>query len=182
VVIDDHDIDAAFAQPRDLLHRRGPAVDRDEYGGPMLLHAALHTVLAEPVTLLHAQRQKRFHHSAQPPQDASQQCRGGDAVHIVVTENHHAFTGRDGPRDALRGLAQIGEQERIAQRLQARIEKRAHLLRVAMASLPQKRRDLAMEIVRAGQLERLSRGSVVQPSLAQGAEVVVHGRHHDNWK
>ena len=168
VVIDDDCVDSSLPQPRDLRERGGAAIDGDKQPGPVLLHATLDAVLAEAVALLHPEREERFHLRAEAAQDAPEQGAGGDAVDVVVAEDDDALLRGDGLENAVGGAAQVGEQERIAERLQARLEEGADLLGRAVAALPEQRGDLRMEIERPGKDERLGRGPPDESSVGRG--------------
>ena len=169
VVVDNEHVDALLAQPRDLLHRRGAAIDCDKDGRFVLLDAPLDAVLAQAVALLHAQRQEGVHVRAEPPQDAPQERAGGDAIDIVIAEDDHLFPRGDALENPLGRAAQIGQHKGIPERLQPRVEKCADLLRLAITALPQERRDLRVEIQYPRELQRPGLGRGLHPAFAEGA-------------
>ena len=175
-MVDHDDVDPARREPRDRLDRRGAAIDREEQLRRVLLDAAFHAVPRESVAFLHPQRQEgRDVARAEPAQHAGQQRGRGDAIHVIVAEDDDALLRGDRRLDALRRAPQSGEHERIAERLQARIEERADLLAIAMAAVPEQRRDLVVKRVRPRQFQRLGARRAVDPAAAQCAEFGAHG-------
>jgi len=169
MVIDDDDVDTLGAEPGDLLDSGGAAIDGDEERGFVFLDAPFNAVLAEAVAFLHAEREESLDLGTELFQDTPEERAGGDAIHIVIAEDDHFFARGDGAEDALGCDFEIGELERIAEGLQARIKERADLIRGVETALPEERGDLGMEIQSPGQFQRLSHRRRFYPALAEGA-------------
>ena len=99
----------------------------------ILLAATLHTFRAHAVAFLHPQRQKQIGRGAVAVEHFSQQRERRDAVHIVIAEENDSFPAIDRVKNPVHGSSHLRQEERIAQRTEARLEKGVHFLGAAKA-------------------------------------------------
>src|SRR2546430_2768541 len=107
----------------------------------MRLPAALDSFAAEPVTFLHARRQKERRRSAIGTKHFAQKRKRCDPINIVVAVEDNLFPGGNSPQDSIDGVAHLREQKRIAQAAQSRPQKFLRLNVIEEAPPLQKSRD-----------------------------------------
>ena len=71
--------------------RSGAAINGDQQLWAILLEATFDALAAQPVALLHPQRQKEFRRRAVTAQHFREQRQGGHAIDIVISKQHDAF-------------------------------------------------------------------------------------------
>src|SRR5215469_17203010 len=103
----------------------------------MLFETTLYTFAAQSVALLHAQRQKQFRRAAVRTQHFIEQRQRSHPIHIVIPEQHDAFTSIKRSENTSNRRIHLWEQKRIAQRAKTRSQEIFNFLR-GMKSFPGK--------------------------------------------
>jgi len=137
MMIQDDRVDAPFAQPVDGFNGSRAAIHGEEQRHRKFLQAILHAVAAQAVAFVHAVRQITMHRPAEAAEDFREQGGGGDAVDVVVAEDHERFAAVARLEQPLDGGAHIREQKGIAELFQARLKKAGDERRVAESAIQQ---------------------------------------------
>src|SRR4029453_9469911 len=91
MVVEDNDIDAALLKFRNFTCRSSAAINSDQQLWTILLEAAFDAFAAQPVALLHSQRQKKSRRRAITAQHFCVQRHRSHSINIVVSKQHDAF-------------------------------------------------------------------------------------------
>ncbi len=151
VMIRDDEIDSHVARAPGGVGAADAAVHR---------HDQVHTVVFQPIdrrrlqTVAVAQAFGDEVHDvrAEQLQRTPQDDRGRDAVHIVVSMDRDAFLCRDRRHDAVHCNLHVGEQQRIVEMIEHRIQEPQRRLGILEAAQTEQARNHRRKIERTGQV------------------------------
>ena len=161
MVVEDHDVHAAVAQPGDAFDGGGAAIHGDEQAGGVFFQTGLHGALAEAVALVHAVRQVTGGREAEARKGLEQQGGGTNAVHVVVTEDDHGLAGGAGAEQARDRGVHRGQQKGISQGLEAGFEVGGEGVGFAVAAIEEALGEQGRDAQAGGELvgeQRIGRG------------------------
>lgn len=174
VVIDDHDLDPALAEPADRIDRGGAVVDRDDQAGAAASHR-LERAFREGVAVLDAVRQEDLGRVAEQPQKPPEQRAAGDAVDVVIAVDQDRAAGGEGALEGGGGGLELGQTLRLGHAGQARTQERAGLLGVARTAVDEHLGGQRLELQQAAQA--LARPRVVALQVPAVERNQPGGRH-----
>ena len=119
-MVEHYDINAAFFEFSNFVGRSCAAINGDQQLRAVLLEATFDALAAQPVALLHPQRQKEFRRRAVTAQHFCEQRQGGHSIDIVVPKQHDAFTRIQRTQNPSDCCTHLREQKWIAQRAKTR--------------------------------------------------------------
>src|SRR5262245_12461562 len=128
MVVQDNDIDAALLKFSNFTDRSSAAINGDQQLWTILLEAAFDAFAAQPVALLHPQRQKKLRGCAVTAQHFREQRQGSHAIDIVVSKQHDAFARIQRSQNPGDCCAHLREQKWIAQRAKTRPQERLNVV------------------------------------------------------
>ena len=122
MIQDDH-VHAAILQPLDWFNGGRSAIHGEEQADGKFLEAMGHPIGAEPVAFLQPVREIVVHAPAHPAQKLGQQSGRGNAIHVVITKDHHRFTGFPRPHQPADSGIHVGQEERVRETFEFGVEK-----------------------------------------------------------
>jgi hypothetical protein len=135
VVVQHDDIDAALPEPGYRVHGGRTAINGQEQGNREPLETMLDRLKAQAIPLVQPVRQVIIHGPTKASQHLGQQSRRGHPIDVVITEDDQRFAALAGAKEPFDRRSHVGQQERIGQLLQARLEKTANALRIVQSAI-----------------------------------------------
>jgi len=118
-MVQDDDVHAALAERGNGGDRGGATVHSKQEVGGVLGEAFVHGVLAEAVAFVHAMGEVIVSLPAERPEDLEEEGGRSHAVHVVVAEDDYGFIAVAGLQKAFDGQADVGEEKRVGELLEA---------------------------------------------------------------
>ena len=122
-MIEDDDIDGAFAKPLDRRHGGRAAIDGEKKRGGKFFQAVRRGLEAEAVAFIHAVRQVEIDLPAEVAEHRREQRGGGDAINIVVPMNINIFLIIDCFFKSVNNFMNVRKQPWIMQFFRTKIKK-----------------------------------------------------------
>ena len=151
MVIEDDGVNALPFEPLDGVHGGGTAIDCQQKRGRKLGQAILHAGLAEAVAFFHAMREISVHFPSERSEKLRKQRRGGDAIDVVVPEDHNRFTALASKAQSIGRSLHVRKQKGISKALEARLKEARDGLRFAEATVQQTLCEQRRNFQRLGQ-------------------------------
>lgn len=148
MMVEHQDIHAPAGEPFDRRERRGAAIHGEEKRCGEFVEAVFHARLAQAIAFLHSMREIIAHRPAQSAQYLGEQGGRRHPIHIIVAKNDDWLAGFSRAEQPLDGHRHVGQEERIGEVLQPRLDEAGDGLRLAQPpveeALGQKPRDVKL--------------------------------------
>ena len=130
MMIEHDNIHIVLVQPLDGVHCGGTAIHRHQQSDGTCIETARHPFAGKAVAFIEPVRQMAAHTPSIAAQGVHEKGRRGHAIHIVIAIDNHAFAPFPRQQEPFNGFVHVRQQKRIAEMLQARIEKGADFGRI----------------------------------------------------